>query len=41
VKGYGLVIMTNGDNGSRVISALREKISRAAHWDIYDKPIPR
>ena len=40
-KGYGLVIMTNGDNGGRVISALREKIFRAAHWDIYDKPIPR
>ena len=40
-KGYGLVIMTNGDNGGRVISALREKITRAAHWDMYDKPIPR
>jgi CubicO group peptidase (beta-lactamase class C family) len=40
-KGYGVVIMTNGDNGGRVIAALREKISRAAAWDMYDKPIPR
>jgi CubicO group peptidase (beta-lactamase class C family) len=40
-KGYGVVIMTNGDNGGRLINALREKISRAAAWDMYDKPIPR
>ena len=40
-KGYGVAIMTNGDNGSRLIAALREKISRAAAWDMYDKPIPR
>ena len=26
-KGYGVVIMTNGDNGGRLIAALREKIS--------------
>ena len=40
-KGYGLVIMTNGDNGGPLIAALREKITRAAGWDMYDKPIPR
>jgi CubicO group peptidase (beta-lactamase class C family) len=40
-KGYGVVIMTNGDNGGRLISALRDKISRAAAWDMHDKPIPR
>jgi len=40
-KGYGAVIMTNGDNGGRLISALREKISRAAAWDMYDKPLRR
>ena len=40
-KGYGVVIMTNGDNGGRLIASLREKISRAAAWDKYDKPIPR
>jgi CubicO group peptidase (beta-lactamase class C family) len=40
-KGYGVAIMTNGDNGGRVIAALRDKISRAASWDMHDKPIPR
>jgi CubicO group peptidase (beta-lactamase class C family) len=40
-KGYGLVIMTNGDNGGRLIAALREKITRAAAWDMYDKPLTR
>jgi CubicO group peptidase (beta-lactamase class C family) len=29
-KGYGAVIMTNGDNGGRLMAALREKIARAA-----------
>lgn len=40
-KGYGVVIMTNGDNGGRLINALREKISRASAWDKYDKPLRR
>ena len=40
-KGYGVAIMTNGDNGGQLIAALREKISRASAWDMYDKPIPR
>ncbi len=40
-KGYGVVIMTNGDNGSQLIAALRDKISRGAAWDMHDKPIPR
>jgi CubicO group peptidase (beta-lactamase class C family) len=40
-KGYGLVIMTNGDNGGALINALREKISRATGWDMHEKPIPR
>ena len=40
-KGYGVVIMTNGDNGGRVIAALRDKISLASAWDMHDKPLPR
>ena len=40
-KGYGAVIMTNGDAGGRLIAALREKISRGAAWDMYDKPLRR
>ena len=37
----GVVIMTNGDNGGRLIAALREKISLASAWDMHDKPLPR
>jgi CubicO group peptidase (beta-lactamase class C family) len=40
-KGYGLVIMTNGDNGGRLIAVLKEKITRASSWDMYDKPLTR
>jgi CubicO group peptidase (beta-lactamase class C family) len=40
-KGYGLAIMTNGDNGGRLIAELKPLLQRAYSWDIFDKPIPR
>jgi CubicO group peptidase (beta-lactamase class C family) len=40
-KGYGLAIMTNGDNGGALIRELRTRISQQNAWDIFDKPIPR
>ena len=40
-KGYGLVVMTNADNGSIVIRELRERVARAYGWDSEDKPVPR
>lgn len=40
-KGYGVVIMTNSDNGGALIQQVRERIVRAYNWDILDKPIPR
>jgi CubicO group peptidase (beta-lactamase class C family) len=40
-KGYGVVIMTNGDNGARLMAELRKKIAETSAWDMYDKPIPR
>ncbi len=40
-KGYGVAIMTNGDNGGRLIAALRDKISLASAWDMHDKPLRR
>jgi CubicO group peptidase (beta-lactamase class C family) len=40
-KGYGLAIMTNSDSGGALIGPLRDKITKAAHWDRFDSPIPR
>ena len=40
-KGYGVVIMTNGDNGGALIRELRQRIQRQYEWDIFDKPVPR
>jgi len=41
LKGYGVVIMTNGDNGGALVQALRTRIQQAYQWDALDKPIPR
>ena len=41
VKGYGVVIMTNGDNGSPLIQELRTRLQQEYKWDVLDKPIPR
>ena len=41
LKGYGLAVMTNGDNGSAVIAELGRMIQQAYAWDTLDKPIPR
>jgi CubicO group peptidase (beta-lactamase class C family) len=41
VKGYGVVIMTNGDGGAALIAELRRRIQQEYKWDTLDKPIPR
>ena len=41
LKGYGLVIMTNGDNGGALMRALQDRIEQAYQFDVLDKPIPR
>lgn len=41
LKGYGAVIMTNGDNGGAMIQELRRLIDREYSWDVLDKPVPR
>ena len=38
-KGYGYVIMTNGDNGAAIIAVLADRIAQAYDWDSVDKPI--
>ncbi len=41
VKGYGVVIMTNGDNGGIVTREIRDRVARVYGWDMLDKPVPR
>ena len=41
VKGYGAVIMTNGDGGGALIRRLRRLIQQEYKWDVLDAPIPR
>jgi CubicO group peptidase (beta-lactamase class C family) len=41
VKGYGAVIMTNGDAGGAMISQIQRLIQREYKWDALDQPIPR
>jgi CubicO group peptidase (beta-lactamase class C family) len=37
-KGYGLVVMTNGEKGKPLVNEIRERIERAYGWDSLDKP---
>ena len=41
IKGYGAVIMTNGDNGGALIQRLRRLIQQEYKWDALDAPVPR
>jgi len=40
-KGYGVAVMTNGDNGSALAAIILDRVARAYNWDSLDKPIPR
>jgi CubicO group peptidase (beta-lactamase class C family) len=40
-KGYGLVVMTNGNNGSQVMNEVLERVTAVYRWDVLDKPLPR
>ena len=33
-KGYGLVVMTNGDNGFALIERICRRIQKAYNWDV-------
>lgn len=41
IKGYGLVVMTNGEQGSLIAEELRDRVALAYGWDSEDKPILR
>lgn len=38
-KGYGVVIMTNGENGMAVMNQVADRIVNAYHWDTQDKSL--
>jgi len=40
-KGYGVVMMTNGDAGGQLVNEIEGRIAAAYNWDSLDKPIPR
>jgi len=37
-RGYGVVAMTNGDNGAPLLQVVVDRIARAYGWDMLDKP---
>jgi len=41
LKGYGAVVMTNGDGGGALVQEIMREIQQAYAWDVLDKPIPR
>ncbi len=41
VKGYGLAIMTNADQGGAVAAEISRRIQRAYAWDSMADPVPR
>lgn len=40
-KGYGAVIMTNGDNGGALMQRILRLIQQEYKWDALDPPVPR
>lgn len=40
-KGYGVVVMTNGDAGTVVINDIEARVASAYDWDSLDKPLLR
>jgi len=40
-KGYGMVMMTNGDNGLALMTQVADRVVAAYKWDSVEKPLPR
>ncbi len=41
LRGYGAVVMSNGDNGNPLVRAVEARIAAAYGWDSLHKPLPR
>ena len=41
LKGYGVAVMTNGDNGGKLIEEIEHRVESAYRWDALDKPLRR
>jgi CubicO group peptidase (beta-lactamase class C family) len=41
LKGYGAVVMSNGDNGNPLVREVEARIAAAYGWDSLHKPLPR
>ena len=41
VKGYGLAVLTNSDNGGPVMNEIQRRVRRAYAWDTEQAPVPR
>jgi CubicO group peptidase (beta-lactamase class C family) len=41
VKGYGLAVMTNADQGGAVMNEIFRRVQRAYEWDSIADPAPR
>ncbi len=37
-KGYGLVVMTNGDNGMAVMNEIADRVEKTYDWDSFEEP---
>ncbi|RFP14763.1 MULTISPECIES: serine hydrolase [unclassified Duganella] len=40
-KGYGVVIMANGDNGMALMNQIADRVATAYHWDTLEKPVAK
>jgi hypothetical protein len=40
-KGYGVAILTNGDNGTALINEIEARVAAVYNWDSLDKPLLR
>jgi CubicO group peptidase (beta-lactamase class C family) len=41
LKGYGIAVMANSDNGGQIIDEIAARVAAAANWDSLEKSVPR